>query len=101
MASIMTRPNGSGQSMGKRRAAASPRKRAFWPSLISPMNLTPAVFKKGCDAFPEIGLVSAVDFCGDLERHAGRTGDFNGAIDAFLRRDAAQEGKIIAGRSEG
>jgi hypothetical protein len=38
MASIITRPNGSGQSIGKSRASAPPRKADFWWSPISPMN---------------------------------------------------------------
>lgn len=40
IASIMTRPKGSDQSMGNRRARALPRNSAFWRSLISPMNST-------------------------------------------------------------
>lgn len=38
MASIITSPNGSGQSIGNRRAFAPPRKAAFSPSSTSPMN---------------------------------------------------------------
>ena len=38
MASIITRPNGSGQSMGKSRASAPPRKADFRSSPISPTN---------------------------------------------------------------
>ena len=40
MASIMTRPKGSGQSMGKSRARAPPRNAALSASPISPMNST-------------------------------------------------------------
>ena len=40
MALIMTSPKGSGQSMGKMSAEASPRNLAFCLSFISPMNST-------------------------------------------------------------
>src|ERR1700730_13671306 len=42
MASIITRPNGSGQSTGNNRASASPRNFVFSRSLISPTNSTGA-----------------------------------------------------------
>ena len=38
MASIITRPNGSGQSIGNSSASALPRKSDFSASPISPMN---------------------------------------------------------------
>src|ERR1700722_10293742 len=41
MALVITSPNGSGQSTGNNRAAASPKNLAFSRSLISPMNSTP------------------------------------------------------------
>jgi hypothetical protein len=41
MASIITKPNGSGQSTGNNRAAASPRNLVFSRSSISPINSTP------------------------------------------------------------
>jgi hypothetical protein len=47
MASIMTRPNGSGQSIGKRSAAASPRRAGFSLSPISPTNSTPGSLSRG------------------------------------------------------
>ena len=47
MASIMERPNGSGQSMGNSSACASPRNCVFWCSLISPMNSTPGPSSSG------------------------------------------------------
>ena len=40
MASIITRPKGSGQSIGKRSAVALPRNAAFSRSPISPTNST-------------------------------------------------------------
>ena len=40
IASIMTSPNGSGQSIGKSTAAAPPRKSCFWLLLTSPTKST-------------------------------------------------------------
>ena len=40
MLSIITRPNGSGQSIGNSSACAPDRNAGFWLSLISPMNST-------------------------------------------------------------
>ena len=40
MLSIITRPNGSGQSIGNSSAWAPDRNSGFWLSLISPMNST-------------------------------------------------------------
>jgi len=42
----------------------------------------------------KIILVSFVDFRRDLERHAAMLRDADGAVDAFLRRDAAEEREI-------
>ena len=47
MASIMTSPNGSGQSIGKSRAFASPRKAFLFLSEISPMNSTSGLSNSG------------------------------------------------------
>jgi len=47
MASIITRPKGSGQSMGKSRASAPPRKADFWLSPISPTNSISGSFSSG------------------------------------------------------
>ena len=46
-ASIMTRPNGSGQSIGNSKAVASPRNAAFSCSSISPMNSTSGLSSSG------------------------------------------------------
>ena len=47
MASIMTSPNGSGQSIGNRSAAALPRKADFSASPISPTNSISGSSSKG------------------------------------------------------
>src|SRR6476660_742742 len=95
MASIMTRPNGSGQSMGKKKSRGLAQEPSFLAVVDLANEFDTGGVQKRCDAFPEIGLVGAIDFRGNFERHAGRAGDFNGTIDAFLRRDAAEEGEIV------
>ena len=88
MASIMDKPNGSGQSIGNSSAlrlaeefASSAR------SSISPMNSTPGRSSSGAIVFAEIGLVDLVDLGGDLERQAerrairmARSGRFSGEM---------------------
>ena len=63
-------------------------------SLISPMNSTFADLISGSNLLVVIILVGAVDLGGDLERHAAMLRDADGAIDALLRRDAAEEREI-------
>jgi hypothetical protein len=47
MASIITRPKGSGQSIGNSRACAPDRNSAFSESAISPMNSTCGCARSG------------------------------------------------------
>jgi len=47
IASIITKPNGSGQSIGNKSACASPRNSVLLRSLISPMNSTPGSLSSG------------------------------------------------------
>ena len=95
--------------MGKRRAAGLAQEPSFLALVDLANEFDTGGVQKGCDAFPEIGLVGAIDFRGNFERHAGRAGDFNGAIDAFLRTRCGQgrrdsclpAGKLGASRSAG
>ncbi len=48
------------------------------------------------DHLVEIGPVGGIHLGGDLQRHAQRLGDGDGAVGALLRRDAAQEGQVAA-----
>ena len=100
IASIMASPNGSGQSIGKRSARASPRNLILRRSSISPMNSMPGCFSRGSISAAEVGLVDAIDLGGNLQRQADGAGDRDGAVDALLRRDAAEKRQIAAARIE-
>ncbi len=54
------------------------------------------VVQQRLDHLVEIGAVGRIDLGGDLQRHAQRLGDGDGAIRTLLGRDTAQEGKIAA-----
>ena len=47
IASIVTKPNGSGQSIGNKSACAWPRNSVLLRSSISPMNSTPGSLSSG------------------------------------------------------
>src|SRR6185369_2603581 len=88
MASIITMPNGSGQSTGNRRARAELRKFALARSLISPMNSNAGPLQHRLDLLAKIGFVSAVDLGCNLQRNAQGLGDPDGAVGPLFRRDA-------------
>src|SRR4029079_18673338 len=79
MVSIITRPKGSGQEMGKSRARAPPRKCDFSASLISPTNCTPGIKKRKNTCF-EIISIRWVHLRGDAEGQARAASYFNGAV---------------------
>ena len=98
MASIMTRPKGSGQSIGK----SSARGAAEEGRLVALADLADVVDQRvgpdqGLDLRLPVGEVGVVDLGGDPERHAGAPGDLDGAVGPLLGRDAAEEGEIAAG----
>ncbi len=96
IASIITRPNGSAQSIGNSNAAALPRNAAFSASPISPMYARchgaapaarcPCASRRGrpCRPWRRCAAASA----------AG--GDLDGPVGPLLRRDAPEEGEIVA-----
>ena len=85
MLSIITRPNGSGQSIGNSSACAPDRNAGFWLSLISPMNSTHGLASIsgliGSHSIP----VGVIDLGGDHQLHAGGAGDADRLIHAFFR----------------
>ena len=61
MASIIARPKGSGQSIGKSSAAALPRNAGFCASVTSPMNSMP-----GCESSGTIWLWKYSSSCASI-----------------------------------
>ena len=81
MASIITSPNGSGQSIGKSRACALPRNSSLSRSSISPTNSTSGSrSSSGSISASKYSRVGAVDLGGDLERHACAPRDLDGPV---------------------
>src|SRR5262245_32996141 len=93
----MTRPNGSGQSMGNTKAEAPPgnlpcRRRRFRRQLYIAM---------GIDHWPNfllpISPTHTVHLGGDLERQAAARRDLYRLIGTFLGCDATEKGRIAPG----
>ena len=94
MASIITRPNGSGQSIGNSRAAALPRKADFSRVADLAHELDQRVVEQRLDLLVEVGAVGGVDLGRDLQPHARALGDRDRPVRPLLRRDAAEEGEV-------
>ena len=88
MASIITSPNGSGQSIGNSSASAPPRKADFSASPISPTNSTSGSCEQRLDLVFEVGPVGVVDLGRDPQRAGparlamaiARSGRFSGEM---------------------
>ena len=85
MASIMTRPNGSGQSTGKRTARASPRKSDLFALVDLPDKLDTGQVEQRHDALAEIGFIDLIHLGRDLQRHTQRLRYLNGPVGSFFR----------------
>src|SRR5215472_14590376 len=94
IASIMTRPNGSGQSIGTNNVIAPLKNSDLSRSLISPIYSQFFAGQNRLDLLFEVILVGFVHLGGNLERHAAMLGNADGEIDALFRRDAAQKCEI-------
>ena len=94
MASIITSPNGSGQSIGTSSAIAPLRNSGFVlvGDLADVFDIR-AVDQR-LDLLLEIVLVGLVDLGRDLQRNAALRRDADGAVDALFRRDTAEESEI-------
>ena len=102
MASIMTRPKGSGQSIGNSSAGAS----AEEVVLLGLVDLADELDERARRAAAgsaslEVVDVRRVDLGRDPQRHAGPAGDLDGPVEPLLRRDAAEEGEVAAGAGAG
>ena len=96
MASIMARPNGSGQSIGNRSAAASPRNAGLLGVADLADELDQRVGEQRLDHPLEVGPVGRVDLGRDLEPEPRAPGDRDRPVGPLLRRDAAEEGEVAA-----
>ena len=97
IASIMARPKGSGQSIGKRSArcvAEEPRLFAL-AQLADELDVAA---EERYDLAREIGLVGRVDLGRDAQPRAGAPRDRDGPVEALLGRYAAEEGEVAAAR---
>ena len=98
IASIMTRPKGSGQSIGNSRPRALPRNSCFWSSVISPMNSTFGCAATSGPIFSrQYGSSTRSIFAAIFRRTPARRGDLDGAVRSLLWRNAAEECQIVAG----
>jgi hypothetical protein len=98
IASIMTRPNGSGRRSGTARRARLAEEFALGGlvDLTDEFNAGPV--EQRLDPYAEILLV---DLGRNLERDAESARDSNRRLDPFFRRNAAEESEIAAARVEG
>src|SRR3954471_14037239 len=95
IASIITRPNGSGQSIGNSSALAPDRKAGFCASLISPMNSTLASASSGSTHSLKYSASALSTLAATFSFTPHRPAIWI-ALDALLRRDAAEESEIVA-----
>jgi hypothetical protein len=86
MASIMTMPNGSGQSNGKQEGSRVAQESALRALVDLSDELDARLVQQRCNLAPEVGLVDTVHLGRDLERQADGAGDCNRPVDALLRR---------------
>ena len=98
-ASIIARPNGSGQSIVKSNASAPPRNSLFCTSSISPMYSIIGGLMRGLITSVEVLLVDGVDFGRDLERHSRSERDLDRNVDTFFGRYPSDESEILSALS--
>jgi hypothetical protein len=97
MASITTNPNGSGQSIGKRRAAASPRNATLASSSTSPMNSTCLSSRNGRMCSLKYRLSERGNFAAIRSGRPTVRAIRMAASGTFLGGDPAQESEIFVG----
>ena len=95
IASIITSPNGSGQSIGTSSAIAPLRNADLSLSPISPMYSTYGEVNSRMDLFLVVVAIRPVDLCGNFEWNAAMLGNADRAIDALLGRDASEESEVM------
>ena len=96
IASIMTSPNGSGQSIGNSSAAAPPRNVVLLASPISPTNSMRGSVEQRLDLRLVVLLIVLVDLGGDLQRHAQRAARSRSRDRGASRARCAQKRQVAA-----
>jgi hypothetical protein len=91
IASIMARPNGSGQSIGANNAIAPLRNANFPSSVISPICSTFEPPSRGWTFASKILDIDLIHLRSDLERNGALPGDRNRTTDSILRSNAAKK----------
>src|SRR5262245_3942634 len=95
IASIIVRPNGSGQSIETRRADR-PAEEIRFLSIVDLVNIVDErETHQRLDLLFEIVAIDLVDLGCNLDRQSGALGNTDGAVDAFLRRNATEKRKIV------
>lgn len=94
--SIITSPNGSGQSIGNNNAIAPPKKISFSLSQISPMNSTPGPFSSRLVFGVVVSQINFVDLCRDFSRQPDAAGNLDRSLHTFLGADAGKKCEIAA-----
>src|SRR4029453_9158457 len=97
IASAITSPNGSGQSIGNSNAYALPRNSSFSSSSISPTNSTRELLSNGAISDSRIILVYSIDFRCNFEWHSDLLRNFDRAVHSFLWRNTSQKSQITPG----
>ena len=101
MASIITSPKGSGQSIGTIKAMARLKNSDFCASVDFPDEFDIRFCEKRLDHLLEIIVIDRVDFGRDLQRQSASLGDVDRAINPLLWRNASQESEIGRARRHG
>ena len=94
IASIITRPNGSGQSIGNSRRERAARNVGFLGSLISPMNSTPGRRAAARSPRRNTRWSARSTLAAIFSGMPLAAGDADGAVGRFLRANAAEEREI-------
>src|ERR1700738_3973598 len=98
IASIMTSPKGSGQSIRKSSAIARPRNSPL--SFVAVIDLTdelhPRTLEQSSDLCIVVSKIRFVDLGRDFQRDSGAAGNFDRLFHPFLGADAADNREVAA-----
>ena len=90
----MTRPKGSGQSIGNSRAAAPARERLLLRLVHLADELDRPAVDVGLKLLLEVGCLAARNLSGDAQVYSGGARDADGVLGALFRGEATEERQI-------